>query len=148
MKLTKERYLKLVKKSEPHSPSLKNCTWAFFVGGLICLLGEVLNQAFLLLGFNSQDASLLVSASLIALSGILTALGAYGKIAAKAGAGTLVPITGFANAVVSPAIEFKCEGFITGIGAKIFIIAGPVVLYGVLASVIYGVIFFFVGGAP
>ncbi len=146
--IKKQEYLKYVKKSEPSSPSLKNCTWAFFTGGIICLLGELLHTAFVLLGFCSADASLLVSSSLIALSGVLTALGIYRKIAAKAGAGTLVPITGFANAIVAPAIEFKCEGFITGVGAKIFVIAGPVILYGVLASVLYGVIYFFVGGAP
>ncbi len=146
MNISKQDYLQLVKKAEPHSTSLINCTWAFFVGGTICAIGEVLHTGFLYLGFAQKDASLLVSASLIALSGIFTALGLYQKIAKKAGAGTLVPITGFANAIVAPAIEFKCEGFITGVGAKIFIIAGPVILYGVLTSVLYGIIYFIVGG--
>ncbi len=146
MKITKKEYSKLVKESEPHSPSLKNCTWAFCVGGIICVIGEGLSTAFLNLGFAEKDAALLVSASLVILSAALTSIGAYQKIATKAGAGTLVPITGFANAIVSPAIEFRCEGFITGVGAKIFIIAGPVILYGVLSSVLYGVIYFFIGG--
>lgn len=144
MKISKKEYDKAVKKASPPSPSVKNCTWAFFVGGSICLLGEFLKAMYLKLGFILTDAATLTSASLIALSAITTALGWYQKLAAKAGAGTLVPITGFANAVVSPAIEFRAEGLVLGVGAKMFVIAGPVIVYGMLASVIWGVILYFI----
>lgn len=144
MKMTPEQYSQRAKKASPNSPLWKDCVWAFFVGGAICLLGEVLRKAYAYYGFTLSDAACLTSATLIALSGITTALGWYQKLAAKAGAGTLVPITGFANAVVSPAIEFKCEGFVTGVGAKMFIIAGPVIVYGMAASVLWGVIWYFI----
>lgn len=144
MKTSKKDYDKAVKKASPPSPSFKNCAWAFFVGGSICLLGEFLKALYLKLGFILTDAATLTSVSLIALSAITTALGWYQKLAAKAGAGTLVPITGFANAVVSPAIEFRAEGLVLGVGAKMFIIAGPVIVYGMLASVIWGVILYFI----
>lgn len=143
MKLDNQTYDEMRKKASPPSPILKDCVWAFFVGGAICLLGEGLNTLYGQLGFTLTDAGTLTSATLVALSGVTTALGWYQKLAAKAGAGTLVPITGFANAVVSPAIEFRSEGLVTGVGAKMFIIAGPVIVYGVLASVIWGVIWNF-----
>lgn len=143
MKLTPEKYDKLTKKASPPSKLARDCAWAFVVGGGICLLGEGLRTAYLASGLTLTDAATLTSATLIALSAITTALGWYQKLAAKAGAGTLVPITGFANAVVSPAIEFKCEGFITGVGAKMFIIAGPVIVYGMLASVAWGIVWNF-----
>lgn len=114
------------------------------VGGSICLLGEILNTLYCRAGFTLSDAAALTSATLIVLSGILTALGWYQKLASKAGAGTLVPITGFANSVVSPAIEFRSEGLVTGVGARMFIIAGPVIVYGMLASVAWGVIWHFI----
>lgn len=117
--------------------------WAFCIGGAICLLGEGLRRLYASMGLTLTDAATLTSATLIALSAVTTALGWYQKLAAKAGAGTLVPITGFANAVVSPAIEFRNEGFVTGVGAKMFIIAGPVIVYGMLASVAWGVIYYF-----
>lgn len=143
MKLDNQTYDEMRKKASPPSPILKDCVWAFFVGGAICLLGEGLNTLYGNLGFTLTDAGTLTSATLVALSGITTALGWYQKLASKAGAGTLVPITGFANAVVSPAIEFRSEGLVTGVGAKMFIIAGPVIVYGMLASVIWGVIWNF-----
>ena len=143
-------YSALVQEASPSSPVWKDCLWAFFVGGSICLLGEALRTAYLALGFTLTDAGSLTSVTLVGVSAVLTALGLYQKLAAKAGAGTLVPITGFANAVVSPAIEFKCEGLVTGVGAKMFLIAGPVIVYGVLASTAWGVIWYairpFVGG--
>lgn len=143
MKLDNQTYDEMRKKASPPSPILKDCVWAFFVGGAICLLGEGLSTLYGNLGFTLTDAGTLTSVTLVALSGVTTALGWYQKLASKAGAGTLVPITGFANAVVSPAIEFRSEGLVTGVGAKMFIIAGPVIVYGTLASVIWGVIWNF-----
>lgn len=143
MKVNKDEYSQMVKKASPDSHLVKNCLWAFVVGGGICVLGEALFNFYKNMGFIISDARLLSSITLVALSALLTGLGWYGKIAKKAGAGTLVPITGFANAVVSPAMEFKAEGLITGVGAKMFIIAGPVIVYGVLADVVYGIILYF-----
>ena len=140
MKLTPQQYNPMVKAASPPSPLWKDCLWAFFVGGAICLLGEGLRQAYLAQGFPLTDAGTLTSVTLIALSGLFTGLGLYQKLAAKAGAGTLVPITGFSNAVTSPALDFKSEGFVTGMAAKMFTVAGPVITFGTLASVIYGVI--------
>ena len=134
----------MVKASAPKSKVVKNCLWAFTVGGLICLLGEVLYNVYRDMNFINSDARLMASITLVGLSALFTALGWYGRLAKKAGAGTLVPITGFANAVVSPAMEFKAEGLITGVGAKMFIIAGPVIVYGVLATVVYGIILYFI----
>ncbi len=139
--VSKKEYEKMYKKASPATKSLKNMTFAFFVGGAICTLGEFLKQLYITLGLTEKNGSLMSSVSLIFISAVLTGLGIYHSIAKYAGAGTLVPITGFANSVVSPAIEFKTEGFVTGLGAKIFIICGPVILYGTLASVIYGLIY-------
>lgn len=145
IKIKKEEYTAMVYKVSPKSKLVHNCLWAFFVGGAFCVLGEGLTFLYTKLHFTTADARLLTSVSLVALSAILTALGWYQKLAKKAGAGTLVPITGFANAVVSPAIEFKSEGMITGVGAKMFIIAGPVIVYGVLASAVYGMVIYIMG---
>lgn len=139
--MSKEEYSRLVKEKSPKSPTLKNCAFAFVVGGLICSLGEVLTLVYTSLSLPEEDAKTLTSVSLIFLGVLLTALGVFDNIAKHAGAGTLLPITGFANAVASPAIEFKSEGFILGVGAKMFTIAGPVIVYGVSASVIYGIIY-------
>ena len=128
---------KNVKKNSPKSPCFKNCVKAFLIGGAICTIGQVLYNLYTLLKLDEQQAKTLVSVTLIFIGILLTALGVYDKIARHAGAGTLVPITGFANSVSSPAIEFKSEGYVTGLGAKMFIIAGPVIVYGVSASVIY-----------
>ena len=145
MKMTAQEYARRVQKAGPHSPLLADCLWAFCVGGGICLLGEVLRQSYLAMGVEADLAGTLTSCSLIVLSAVLTTLGWYQKLAAKAGAGSLVPITGFANAVVSAAIEFKTEGRVLGTGAKMFLIAGPVIVYGTLAAVLYGSVCWLLG---
>ena len=145
MQMDNQTYDKMRKKASPPSPVVKDCLWAFFVGGAICCLGEGLNTLYRALGYTLTDAGTLTSATLVALSGIFTSVGWYQKLAARAGAGTLVPITGFANAVVSPAIDFRSEGFVTGMAAKMFLIAGPVIVFGTLASVIYGVVLVLLG---
>ena len=144
MKTTRNEYSNMVKKASPNSPLAINCLWAFVVGGSICVLGELLYRFYRNMNFINSDARLMSSITLVGLSALFTGLGWYGRLAKKAGAGTLVPITGFANAVVSPAMEFRSEGLITGVGAKMFIIAGPVIVYGVLASVVYGVVLYFI----
>lgn len=141
MEFSKEQYARLLKQACPRSPLLRDCLWAFFVGGGICLLGEGIRTAWLAAGHTLSDAGTLTSATLIVISGVLTGLGWYQKLAAKAGAGTLVPITGFANSVVSSAIEYRSEGFVPGVGAKMFLIAGPVVVYGLAASAVWGLIY-------
>ncbi len=142
MNMQKETYKKLSEAHAPHSPILKNCANAFWVGGLICTLGQALHDAFLhFLSVSEETAGTLTSISLILLAMILTSLGVFDKIAKFAGAGTLVPITGFANAVVSPAIDSHAEGLVLGVGAKIFTVAGPVLLYGTLAGAVYGVVY-------
>ena len=142
MKMTAEEYARRVKQVGPRSPLGSDCLWAFCVGGGICLLGEVLRGWYLGMGLEAQLAGTLTSCTLIVLSALLTTLGLYQKLAAKAGAGSLVPITGFANSMVSPALEFKSEGFVNGLGAKLFSIAGPVLVYGITASVVYGLVLF------
>ena len=146
MKMTAQEYARRVQKAGPHSPLLADCLWAFCVGGGICLLGEVLRGWYLTMGLDKELAGTLTSCTLVALSALLTTLGLYQKLAAKAGAGTLVPITGFANAVVSPAMDFRAEGLITGMAAKMFLIAGPVIVFGTAASVVYGVVLWLLGG--
>ena len=141
MNVKKQEYQKLVSQKAPKSPILKDCLWAFFVGGFICALGQFLLEGYKMTELESESAKTLVSVTLIFLSALLTAIGVFDKIAKHAGAGTLVPITGFANAVVSPAIEYRAEGYVLGVGAKMFTIAGPVIVYGVTASVVYGLIY-------
>ena len=142
MRLDKETYGKYVKQHAPKSPIVGNCIKAFLSGGVICTLGEGLYKTYHnLMLISEQDAGLLVSVSLIFLASLLTGLGVFDKIAKHAGAGTLVPITGFSNAVTSPAIDNKAEGFVLGVAAKMFIIAGPVIVYGVFAGVVYGVVY-------
>ena len=138
--MTEKQYGKLVQEYSPKSPIGKDCLLAFVIGGAICTLGQVLFNLYI--RHISEDAAgTAVSMTLVALSALLTGLSLYDNIAKHAGAGTLVPITGFANAIASPAIEFKTEGFILGVGAKMFTIAGPVIVYGVGASVVYGLIY-------
>lgn len=141
--VTKKEYSEMSKKASPNSKSWVNVPVAFLIGGAICTLGEIFLNIFTKLGFEKESAGAWASIILVFLSALFTGLGLYEKLAKHAGAGTLVPITGFANAVVSSAIESKTEGFILGVGAKIFTIAGPVILYGTTASVIYGVIYYF-----
>ena len=139
--MTEKQYNALVKEMSPASPLWKDCRNAFVIGGLICALGQFFINSYTKLGLSSQDASTAASMTLVALSALLTGLSLYDNIAKHAGAGTLVPITGFANAIAAPAVEFKTEGFILGVGAKMFTIAGPVIVYGVSASVVYGLIY-------
>lgn len=146
MDMTNQDYSKLVKERSRPSPTWKNCIWAFLVGGSICLLGQVLSNYFSGRGLSEDMAGGATSVVLIFLSALLTGLGVYEKIAKHAGAGTLVPITGFANAMVAPAMEFQTEGWVTGTAAKLFIVAGPVLVFGISASVIYGVILCVLGG--
>ena len=136
-----KEYAKLVKRMAPRSPIVKNCIFAFLVGGAICALGQAILNGYTALGLEQKDASTATSMTLVALSALFTGLSLYDNLAKYAGAGTLVPITGFANAISAPAIEFKTEGFILGVGAKMFTIAGPVIVYGVSASVVYGLIY-------
>lgn len=139
--MKKEDYKKLVSQKSQPSPILKNTLRAFLVGGLICVLGQLLGELYAYLGADEELKSTLVSITLVFLAVLLTGLDVYDNVAKFAGAGTLVPITGFANSVVAPAIDTKAEGWVLGVGAKIFTIAGPVILYGTLSSVIYGVIY-------
>ena len=139
--MTEREYGKLVREMSPPSPMWGDCLKAFLAGGLICTLGQVFVNWYSRLGFEKADAGTLASMTLVALSAVLTGLSLYDNIAKHAGAGTLVPITGFANSISAPAVEFKTEGFILGVGAKMFTIAGPVIVYGVSASVVYGLIY-------
>ena len=140
MNMSNQEYDKLVSQRAKPSPMGKNLLWAFLVGGSICTIGQVLNQVYEGWGLSQDDAGTAVSLTLIAVAALLTGLGLFDNIAKRAGAGTLVPITGFANAMVSPALEFKSEGLITGTSAKLFTVAGPVLVFGVSASVIYGIV--------
>ena len=139
--MTEKQYARLVEDMSPKSPSWKNCLNAFWIGGLICAIGQGILNGYLALGLDKEAAGTAMSMTLVAISALLTGLSLYDDIAKHAGAGTLVPITGFANAISAPAVEFKTEGFILGVGAKMFTIAGPVIVYGVSASVVYGLIY-------
>ena len=144
--MTQREYLQRVNDLMPRSKTALMCLRAFLVGGLICMLGQLLSDlGRLYLGLNKEQAGALCSLSLIFLAGLLTALGVFDRIASFAGAGTVVPITGFANSIVAPAMEFRSEGLITGTAAKLFQIAGPVLVYGIGSSVIYGLILVFIG---
>ena len=138
--MTEKQYAKLVEEFSPKSPLWKDCLWAFSVGGAICCLGQALMTLYGI-WLDKDMAATAASMTLVALSALLTGLSLYDDIAKHAGAGTLVPITGFANSIAAPAIEFRTEGFILGVGAKMFTIAGPVIVYGVSASVVYGLIY-------
>lgn len=140
--MNNKTYSKMVDKVSPPSPKGKDFLSAFVIGGLICVIGQLFRELFLYFNFDDKSTGMCVSVILIFIAALLTGLKLFEKIAKHAGAGTLVPITGFANAVVSPAIEFKPEGFVLGVGAKMFTIAGPVIVYGAVASVIYGFIYY------
>lgn len=141
--MTDKQYARLVKERSPKSPLGKDCAWAFCVGGGICVLGQFLINRYSAMGLEPDEASAWTSITLVMLSALFTGLSLYDDLAKHAGAGTLVPITGFANAISAPAVEFKTEGFILGVGAKMFTIAGPVIVYGLASSVVYGCIYWF-----
>lgn len=139
--MTEKQYAQLVQALSPKSPLWKDCLKAFVIGGAICALGQGIMNLYLWLGLDKENAGTAMSMTLVALSALLTGLSLYDDIAKHAGAGTLVPITGFANAIAAPAVEFQTEGMILGTAAKMFTIAGPVIVYGVSASVLYGMIY-------
>ena len=143
--MTDREYEKLVDRMSPRSPMGMDCVKAFVIGGLICALGQVFINCCAAWGMEKEQASTAASMTLVAISALLTGLSLYDDIAKHAGAGTLVPITGFANSIAAPAVEFRTEGLILGVGAKIFTIAGPVIVYGLAASVVYGLIYWFSG---
>jgi len=138
------KFQELSKVDEPKPNYIKNCICAFIVGGLLCDVGQFFNNYFLSIGIAKDDVGTYVAVVMVLIGALLTGIGVYDKIAAFAGAGTVVPITGFANSIVSPAMEYKKEGYIFGVGAKMFIIAGPVLVYGIGSSVIVGVIYYFI----
>ena len=139
--MTEKEYAQLVQKVAPKSPMGKDCLNAFWIGGLICVLGQILTNSYSAAGLDKDAAATATSITLVTLSALLTGLSLYDNLAKYGGAGTLVPITGFANAIAAPAVEFKTEGFILGVGAKLFTIAGPVIVYGLSASVVYGFLY-------
>lgn len=141
---TKQEYKKYVDSKSPNSHLITNCVWAFIVGGIICIIGQFISNYFLSKGLSQEIASSITSSTLIFLGVLLTAFNLYDDIGKKAGAGSIVPITGFANSVASPAMEFKTEGYVMGLGAKMFTVAGPVLVYGISTSIIVGVIHYFV----
>ena len=146
MNMSPKEYNRYVARLAKKSPLGKDLLNSFLIGGLICVIGQLILNGYTALELSEQDAAAATSVSLVFLSAVLTGLSVYDDLAKIAGAGTLAPITGFANAVVSPAIEFKAEGFVTGMAAKMFIIAGPVIVYGTVASVLYGIILVIFGG--
>ena len=141
MKMNNKEYNRYVQAMAEKSPMMKNLAFAFVIGGAICAIGQLILNGWSAAGLDETDAATATSVSMIFLGALFTGLGLYCRLAKYAGAGTLVPITGFSNAVVSPAIEFKSEGFVTGMAAKMFVIAGPVIVYGVSSSVIYGLLY-------
>ena len=139
--INQKDYYEYVKKKIPKPNYFKNCIWAFIVGGLICDVGQLINNFFVKSGLDKKEVSAATVITLVFLGAFLTGLGIYDKLGRKAGAGSIVPITGFANSIVSPAMEFKREGFVLGVAAKMFIIAGPVLVYGFGSSIIVGIIY-------
>ena len=136
----KQQYSEMVKQASPNSPIIGDCLKAFFSGGLICVIGQLLLEFYMGMGISEKDAAMWESITLIGSSAVLTALGLYEKLGEFCGAGTIVPITGFANSVVSPAIEFKREGYVLGVAAKMFTIAGPVLVYGINSAIAVGLL--------
>lgn len=143
---TNKEYQDFVNAKSPNSPIFKNCFNSFWVGGLICSIGQIIMEFCKYRGFNIETSSTIVSISLIFLSAFLTALNLFNKIGKFAGAGSLIPITGFANSIVSPAMEYKAEGYVMGVGAKMFTVAGPVLVYGISTSVLVGFAYFIFNG--
>ena len=146
MDMSPKEYQQYVQQKAKKSPIVKDVVLAFVIGGLICVIGQLIQNGWSAAGLNKEDAGTATSCSLVLLSALLTGFNLYNKIARFGGAGTLVPITGFANAVVSPAIDFKSEGFVTGMAAKMFLVAGPVIVFGTGAAVVYGTVLMLLGG--
>ena len=144
MDISNKQYDEMVKKASPSSPTLVNCIWAFGVGGAICCFGELLFKLYGMAGMDETETRTMVSVTLIVIAAVLTGIGIFDKIAKFAGAGIVVPITGFANSVVSPALEHKSEGFVMGTGANIFRVSGPVIAYGIFTSFIFGAVYYLV----
>lgn len=140
----KKEYSQMVEKASPKSNLLRDCARAFWVGGIICTIGQLITNIIMSFGYTKDEASMLTTIILVFLGILLTGLDIYDSIGQYAGAGSIVPITGFANSMVSPAIEYKKEGYVFGVGARMFLIAGPVIVYGVIASVIVGIIHYFI----
>ena len=145
VRMDEEKKKQMIKEHSPHSPVLKNSVFAFLIGGLICSLGEVIRQVLILLSVDADTAKALASLSLILLGALATALGIFDRIARRGGAGTMLPITGFSNSIVSEALDSQSEGKVLGIGAKIFTVAGPVILYGLVSGVIFGIFYYIAG---
>lgn len=141
-KMSNAEYSQYVKNTQPKSPIVKDVLLAFLIGGIICCIGQAFMDLYSNLGFNKEDSGCATSITMVLISALLTGFGVYDNIAKYAGGGTLVPITGFANSVVSPALEFKAEGIITGTAVKMFTIAGPVIVFGIASSVVYGIIYY------
>ena len=146
MGISKSDYSKMADKASPNSPKLLNAVKAFLFGGGICLLGQLLNTLFESLGLGERQVRLATPAVLIVATAVLTGIGVFDKIARQAGAGTIVPITGFANSIVSPAMEYKSEGYIMGVGGKMFTVAGPVLVFGISSSIIVGIVYVILNG--
>lgn len=144
MDISKKQYDEMVKKASPPSSVVRDCVLAFIIGGLICVIGQLVCNAYMAFNLQKDDAAAAASMTMIFIGALLTGLNVYDDIALYGGAGTLVPITGFANSIVSPAMEYKKEGFVLGVGVNMFKIAGPVLVFGISASVIYGMIYYFV----
>lgn len=142
--MNQKEYQKIVNKKAPKSNLIKDCFKAFWVGGSICLLGEIILSSLMMFDISKEDATVWTSIILVFLGALFTGLGLYSKLGAYAGAGSIVPITGFANGVASPAIEFKTEGWVLGLGAKMFVIAGPVIVYGLCTSFVVGIIYYLI----
>lgn len=140
MNVSKKEYGEMTKKKSPNSLTAKNLVWAFVVGGIICTIGQAILNLFKYFGLDALDAGASTSVTLIFIGALLTGLGLYDKLAKHAGAGSLVPITGFANSIVSPALEYKSEGFVLGMSAKMFTIAGPVLVFGISSAIVYGLV--------
>jgi len=139
-----QAYQQKVDKVKPKPPLLKNLVWAFAVGGLICVLGQFVQNSFIEMGFSKKDAAAPTAVVMVFLGGLFTGLGIYDELGKHAGAGSVVPITGFANSIVSPAMEFKREGYVFGVGAKMFVVAGPVLVYGMVAAFFIGLIYWLI----
>lgn len=144
MDISNKKYDEMVKKASPSSPVVKNCIWAFCVGGAICCFGELLFKLYGMAGMSQNETRTMVSVTLIVIAAVLTGIGIFDKIAKYAGAGTVVPITGFANSVVAPALEHKSEGFVMGTGANIFRVSGPVIAYGIFTATVFGIVYYII----